>query len=204
MAVSALAAFALALMLMAGSPGPSIAALVARVLTNGFRDVLPFLAAMWVGEVIWLTLAVAGMAVVAKTFGAVFMALKIAGVAYLLVLAWKMWFAPTETGGGSDIPSGQKPWRMFGAGLLVTLGNPKIMVFYLALLPAILDLKEAGLLAWLELIATTFVVLAAVDLSWALLAVRAKRLLTHRRAVRIANRTSANVMAGAAIAIATR
>ena len=204
MAVSALAAFALALMLMAGSPGPSIAALVARVLTNGFRDVLPFLAAMWIGEVIWLTLAVAGMAVVAKTFGAVFMALKIAGVAYLHVLAWKMWFAPTETGGGSDIPSGQKPWRMFGAGLLVTLGNPKIMVFYLALLPAILDLKEVGLLAWLELIATTFVVLAAVDLSWALLAVRPKRLLTHRRAVRIANRTSANVMAGAAIAIATR
>ena len=204
MAVSALAAFAMALMLMAGSPGPSIAALVARVLTNGFRDVLPFLAAMWIGEVIWLTLAVAGMAVVAKTFGAVFMALKIAGVAYLLVLAWKMWFAPTETGGGSDIPSGQKPWRMFGAGLLVTLGNPKIMVFYLALLPAILDLNEVGLVAWLELIATTFVVLAAVDLSWALLAVRPKRLLTHRRAVRIANRTSATVMAGAAIAIATR
>ena len=123
MAVSALAAFALALMLMAGSPGPSIAALVARVLTNGFRDVLPFLAAMWIGEVIWLTLAVAGMAVVAKTFGAVFMALKIAGVAYLLVLAWKMWFAPTETGGGSDIPSGQKPWRMFGAGLLDSKGS---------------------------------------------------------------------------------
>ncbi len=46
MALSGLLVFALALIVAAGSPGPSIAALVARMLTNGFRDVLPFLAAM--------------------------------------------------------------------------------------------------------------------------------------------------------------
>ncbi|SDR60164.1 Threonine/homoserine/homoserine lactone efflux protein [Rhizobiales bacterium GAS191] len=204
MGVSALVAFALALIVTAGSPGPSVAALIARVLTNGFRDVLPFLAAMWIGEALWLTLAVAGMAVVAQAFGAIFIALKVLGAAYLLFLAWKMWFAPVEVADGKVIPSGQRPWRMFAAGLLVTLGNPKIMVFYLALLPAILDLSEIGFLAWVELMVTMFAVLAAVDLSWSLLAMRAKRLLTHRRAVRIANRTSATMMAGAAVAIATR
>jgi len=36
-------------------------ALIARVLTNGVRDVLPFLAAMWLGEAIWLGFAVAGL-----------------------------------------------------------------------------------------------------------------------------------------------
>src|SRR5579859_1361287 len=46
MTAAALMGFALALMVAAGSPGPSIAALVARVLTSGLRDVLPFLAAM--------------------------------------------------------------------------------------------------------------------------------------------------------------
>lgn len=45
MSLSSLALFAAALLVAAGSPGPSIAALVARVLTNGVRDVLPFLAA---------------------------------------------------------------------------------------------------------------------------------------------------------------
>ncbi len=55
-----LAIFALALALGAGSPGPSVAALVSRVLTRGLRDVLPFLAALWLGEVVWLTLVVAG------------------------------------------------------------------------------------------------------------------------------------------------
>ena len=49
MELSSLAIFAAALLVAAGSPGPSIAALVARVLTRGVRDVLPFLAAMWIG-----------------------------------------------------------------------------------------------------------------------------------------------------------
>ncbi|MFM0353406.1 LysE family translocator [Paraburkholderia nemoris] len=203
MSLSALLVFALALIIAAGTPGPSIAALVARVLTNGFRDVLPFLAAMWLGEAMWLTCAVAGLAVIARSFGMVFIVLKFAGVAYLLFLAWKMWRAPADVQ-GSDLPSGQSPWRMFIAGLLVTLGNPKIMMFYLALLPTIIDLSRIGTVAWFELTLTMLIVLMAVDFGWALLASRARKLLNTRRAVKFTNRASAAVMAGVAAAIATR
>jgi threonine/homoserine/homoserine lactone efflux protein len=48
------------------------------------------------------------------------------------------------------------------------------------------------------------VVLAGIDLAWALLAARARRLLRSPRAVRLANRTSASAMAGAAAAIAAK
>ena len=203
MSLSALLVFALALITAAGTPGPSIAALVARVLTNGFRDVLPFLVAMWLGEALWLTCAVAGLAVIARSFGMLFVALKFIGVAYLLFLAWKMWRAPADVQ-GSDLPSGQSPWRMFIAGLLVTLGNPKIMMFYLALLPTIIDLSRIGTVAWFELTLTMLIVLMAVDFGWALLATRARKLLNTRRAVKFTNRASATVMAGVAAAIATR
>ncbi|HEX3951279.1 MAG TPA: LysE family translocator [Steroidobacteraceae bacterium] len=201
MTLANLLVFALALTIAAGSPGPSVAALIARVLTNGLRDVLPFLAAMWLGEALWLSCAVAGLAVVARTLGAVFLAIKLIGVAYLLYLAWKMWFAPTDVSKG-ELPSGQSVWRMFGAGLMVALGNPKIMVFYLALLPTIVDLNHVSGTAWLELTAVTLFVLVSVDLAWALLAVRARRMLTSRRAVKIVNRTGATMMAGAAAVIA--
>jgi threonine/homoserine/homoserine lactone efflux protein len=201
MTLANLLVFALALTIAAGSPGPSVAALIARVLTNGLRDVLPFLAAMWLGEALWLSCAVAGLAVVARTLGAVFLAIKLIGVAYLLYLAWKMWFAPTDVSKG-ELPSGQSAWRMFGAGLMVALGNPKIMVFYLALLPTIVDLNHVSGTAWLELTAVTLFVLVSVDLAWALLAVRARRMLTSRRAVKIVNRTGATMMAGAAAVIA--
>ena len=203
MTLSALLVFALALLVAAGSPGPSIAALVARVLTSGLRDVLPFLAAMWLGEVLWLTVAVTGLAVLAQTFHGLFVALKIAGVLYLLWLAWQMWTAPAEPA-AEALPGGRRPWRMFLAGRLVTLGNPKIMVFYLALLPTLVDLHAVGPAAWAQLVATMLVVLAGIDLAWALLAARARRLLRSPRAVRLANRSSATAMAGAAVAIAAK
>lgn len=203
MALSGLLVFALALTIAAGSPGPNVAALVTRVLTTSLRDVLPFLAAMWLGEALWLTCAVTGLAVIAHTFALVFTVVKFAGVVYLLFLAWKMWFAPTEVQPDA-LPRDQSAWRMFVAGLMVTLGNPKIMVFYLALLPTIIDLSHVGAVAWLELTLTMLAVLVLIDITWAILATRARKLLTSRRAVKIANRTSATVMAGAAAAIATR
>jgi threonine/homoserine/homoserine lactone efflux protein len=78
------------------------------------------------------------------------------------------------------------------------------MVFYLALLPAIIDLKAVTLIGWAELTVTMFVVLAAIDLAWVGLAAQARRVLRSPRALRAANRTSAAVMAGAAAAIAAR
>jgi threonine/homoserine/homoserine lactone efflux protein len=201
--MTALMAFALALFVTAGSPGPSVAALVARVLTNGLREVLPFLAAMWIGEAIWLTIAVAGLSVLARSFAAAFLAIKLLGIGYLLFLAYKMWIAPPAAG-GDRIPAPQKPWRMFLAGMTVTLGNPKIMVFYLALLPTFTDLRRVTFMSWAEMVSTMLLVLATVDIGWALVASRARRLLRSRRAVRIANRTSATMMVGAAAAIAAR
>src|SRR5260370_11439754 len=120
MTIAHLLVFTLALIVAAGSPGPSVAALVARVLTNGLRDVLPFLAAMWLGEALWLGCAVAGLAVVGRTLGVVFVVIKLVGVADLLYFAWKMWVSPTR-GFKGGMPSGQSPLRMFGAGLALTV-----------------------------------------------------------------------------------
>lgn len=203
MEATALLIFAGALLVAAGSPGPSIAALVARVMSRGFRDVFPFLAAMWIGEAIWLSLAVFGLAVVAQSFHYLFLAIKWAGIAYLCVLAWKMWNAPTAVGEQS-LPRDDSPWKLFAAGMAVTLGNPKIMMFYLALLPTIIDLGRVTWLGWAELTVTMAAVLVFIDLAWVAAAAQARRLFRSPRALRVANRLSAGTMAGAAAAIAAR
>lgn len=203
MEITSLLIFAGALFVAAGSPGPSIAALVARVISKGFRDVFPFLAAMWIGEAIWLSMAVFGLAFVAQTFHLAFVVLKWAGVAYLIYLAWKMWTAPVSVREG-DLPVNDSPARLFFAGMAVTLGNPKIMMFYLALLPTIIDLATVTVLGWVELTVTMAVVLILIDLGWVVAAAQARRLLRSERAMRVANRVSAATMAGAAAAIATR
>jgi len=203
MDASSLLIFAGALAVAAGSPGPSIAALVARVLARGWREVLPFLAAMWIGEAVWLSVAVLGLAMVAQTFHLLFTVIKYLGAAYLLFLAWKMWRTPVDAAENA-LPRERSAGKLFFAGLAVTLGNPKIMVFYMALLPTIIDLARVSTLGWAELTATMFVILVAVDMSWTLLAAQARRFLRSARAMRAANRTGATMMAGAAAAIAVR
>ncbi|HTV67516.1 MAG TPA: LysE family translocator [Rhizobiaceae bacterium] len=203
MDLTSLLIFAGALLVAAGSPGPSIAALVARVISKGFRDVFPFLLAMWIGEGIWLSLAVFGLAVVAQTFHLAFVVVKWLGVAYLLYLAWKMWFAPVKLREG-EMPREDSPVKLFMAGMAVTLGNPKIMMFYMALLPTIVDLASVTVVGWLELTLTMAIVLIFIDLVWVFAAAQARKFLRSERAMRAANRVSAGMMAGAAAAIATR
>lgn len=203
MELSALGLFAVALFVAAGSPGPSIAALVARVITKGLGSVLPFLLALWIGEVLWLVAAVTGLGVVAEKFHYVFLTIKYLGIAYLAWLAWKMWHAPVALN-ADEMPQSESPWKLFATGMALTLGNPKIMVFYLALLPSLIDVRHVSTIGLIELVFVAFSVVMIVDLSWAYAASWARRWLKSPRAVRIANRTSAAAMGGAAIALATK
>lgn len=204
MEILTLATFAAALLINAGTPGPSIAALVSRVITNGWRDIMPFLAAFWIGEVMWLTVSMAGMTALAHQFSIGFQILKAAGIIYLAYLAFKMWRQPAISSTEESIPKRQNPYSMFAAGLALTIGNPKIMVFYLALLPSLIGTVSFTVRAWFPMAITCFVVLMVVDCSWVFAANYARRFLQTPRAMRIANRIGATAMGGAAIAIATR
>lgn len=203
MDLAALGLFAMALLVNSGSPGPSIAALVARVISGGLGSVLPFLAAMWIGEALWLVAAVMGLGFIAETFQAGFAAIKYLGAAYLLYLAWRMWTAPVVAP-AADLPSARSPLNMFLTGLALTIGNPKIMVFYIALLPSLIDINSVTALGLLELVAVALAVMVTVDLAWAFAAAWARTWLRSPKAMRIANRASASAMGGAAAVIATR
>jgi threonine/homoserine/homoserine lactone efflux protein len=78
------------------------------------------------------------------------------------------------------------------------------MVFYLALLPSIVDLAAVGVVGWAELTLVMAGVLIAVDLAWVAAATQARRLFRHPAGRRLANRLSAGMMAGAAVAVAAR
>jgi threonine/homoserine/homoserine lactone efflux protein len=93
---------------------------------------------------------------------------------------------------------------MFLTGLAITFGNPKLMVFYLALLPSIVNLETLTVAGFGALLLTMMTVLASVDLAWVLLAHGARRLIRSRRGVNVVNRFGAVAMGGAAVAIATR
>jgi threonine/homoserine/homoserine lactone efflux protein len=204
MDLAALALFAGTLFVAAASPGPGIAALVARVIGRGAKGAGAFAAGLIVGDLVWLAVAILGLAVVAQTFHEVFLVIKYAGAAYLIYLAYRMWTAPVmphdlaaDTGRESDL-------RLFIAGLALTLGNPKVVAFYLALLPNLIDLTRVGLVGYAELASISIVILTVVFGAYVIAAARARALFRSVGAMRLLNRAGGTVMAGAAVAVATK
>lgn len=203
MTLAGFLAYSAALAIAAAIPGPGVIALVARALGSGVRSTVPMAMGLAVGDIVYLAAAVLGLAFIAQTFGTAFLIVKYAGVAYLLYLAIKLWNAGLSTE-RVEARKADGFLASFLSGLVVTLGNPKVMVFYLALLPTILDLHSVSGGDFLMLAGLTFAILMAVLLPYVALAARARGLLSAPGALRRLNRTAAGVMVGAAAAIATR
>jgi threonine/homoserine/homoserine lactone efflux protein len=186
------------------SPEPGVAAVLARVLARGLRGTPAFIGGFVVGDLVWFALAATALHAVAQTFAVLFIAIRYAGAAYLLYLAWKLWTAPAVA---EDVAVGspaERPLRLFLGGLSLTLGNPKVIFFFMALLPMVVDLETLSLSGFLEIAVAMAVILSAVLGGYALLAAIGRRFITSPRAVRIVNRGTGALMAGAAVTIATR
>jgi threonine/homoserine/homoserine lactone efflux protein len=200
--LSSLLIFAGVYFVAVATPGPGVAALVARVLGQGLRGVAPLIAGYFVGDMIWLALAATGLAVIAKMFVGLFVAIKFAGAAYLLYLAWRMATAPTAF--GAPPSSASRGWRAFLGSLSLTLGNPKVIVFFLSIMPLVVDVKTLTLPALAELAVVSAIVIFSTLAGYALAASRARALLSSTWAVRYVHRAAAALMAGVAVAVATR
>ncbi|HYC04520.1 MAG TPA: LysE family translocator [Azospirillaceae bacterium] len=204
MTLAGLLVFVAAYALAVASPGPGVAALLARVLSRGLSGIVPFIAGFVVGDLVWFTVAAAGLAALAQTLEGVFTVVRYAGAAYLLYIAWKLITAPAAAIDTGAAPVPEDGRRAFLSSLALTLGNPKTIVFFMALLPTVVDLRTLTVLGALEIAGTIIVVLSALFAAYALAAARARRLFRSARAMKALNVGTGAVMAGAAVAVATR
>ncbi len=204
MTLAGFLAYSGALAVAAAIPGPGVTALVARALGSGFRSSLAMSLGLVLGDLAYLTAVVLGLAMVAQSFGMVFLAIKWLGVAYLAYLAWNFWTSgiTPET---IEAKKGKDGFlASLLAGLTLTLGNPKTMIFYLAITPTVVDLRSVTLADYGILVAITVLVLMVVLVPYLALASQARWFLKTPRALKALNRTAAGFMVGAAAAIAAR
>jgi threonine/homoserine/homoserine lactone efflux protein len=186
------------------SPGPGLAAVVARGLGQGLAAGPAFVAGFVVGDLIWFTIAATGLGVLARSFEMLFLAIKYAGCAYLLYMAWRIWTAPVKTAQIEAATTKVRAWPSFLGALSLTLGNPKVIVFFLSIMPLVIDPKAITPLVFVEMAAVIVLVITPVMAGALLLAERARRVFTSETALRRINRAMAGVMAGAAALIAAR
>jgi threonine/homoserine/homoserine lactone efflux protein len=203
MTLSGFVAYSGALAIAAVIPGPQIVAIVAQALKSGYRQAAWMTAGMVLGDVLYLATVLAGLAVIAETFSALLIVIKWAGVAYLCWLAVQFWRSGDRFDGGAAGAAASGKSAFF-SGILVTVGNPKSVLFYISILPTVVDLHALSALDVPVLLAITAIILAAVQFPFAIAGARTRSALQSPRAMRILNRGAALCMGGAAATIAAR
>jgi threonine/homoserine/homoserine lactone efflux protein len=204
MSLHALGIFCFVYLLLSLLPGPGVAAILARTLAHGQKGMIGFILGFVVGDLIWFSLAATGMATLAQTAHSFMTVLKYGGAAYLLYMAFRMWTAPIRPISPLEHTERRRPSQLFVASLTLSLSNPKIMVFFLALLPTVLDLTHITLLDSLQVGVAICIILSAVFWGYSMAAMRVRGFLNTPQSRRWLNRGSGAAMAGVAVAVATR
>lgn len=217
MTIHSLLALALALFVLAITPGPGVFAVLSAALGRGLPTALALTVGIICGDLVFLLLAMAGLTVLAETMGDLFLVVRLGGAAYLIWLGVGLWRGADKarpmtahaTGTPDDgmmqpAPTPLRLARTLCGGLALTLGNPKVIVFYVGFLPTFVDLRTLDASGAALVAATTVCVVGSVLGGYAVMAARARRLLSTPRATRLLHRGAGAVMVGTGAAIATR
>ena len=141
LSLTELSVYAFALFLLFLTPGPVWVALTARCLQSGFSGGWPLALGVAVGDCLWPLLALLTLTQFAQIYAELLESLRFLAVAVFLMLGVQLIMAPVvapEAGGRLT-----QPGRLTGfiAGVLVILGNPKAILFYLGILPGFFDIS---------------------------------------------------------------
>jgi threonine/homoserine/homoserine lactone efflux protein len=180
-------------------PGPNVALIVANSVAHGPRYGLLTVAGTSTAMVLQLALVALGMTQFLGVLGSWFELLRWIGVAYLIYLGVAQWrAAPVDL--TRTRPERKSPRAMFTRALLVSMTNPKTLLFYGAFFPQFVSAGR-DFVPQVALLSATFVAIAVlVDGSWALAAARARHLLATRG--RLRNRIAGGMLIGAGAALA--
>jgi len=200
---AAFLALTAAILLVALTPGPALTAIVARAIADGLRPALALSAGVLTGDLLFFTLAAAGMSAVARSAGDFFFVVKVVGALYLLWQGISLWRWQPRPAPAPGTGHERQLQRNFAAGLLLMFGHVQAMLFYAALLPGFVDLAALGIGDYLLIALMLVVIIGGVNAACAAAAVRARGFFEDATAQRRLHR-AAGVMMFVAAALVLR
>jgi len=156
--------FFIAAFLVSATPGPNMLHILSRSVEFGIRRSLPAMAGCLSGLVTLLAASAVGLTALLMAVPGAFTVLRYAGTAYLVYLGIKAWRAPVQADEGEALapaPSMTR-WALWRAGYVVSVSNPKAMLFAAAFLPQFIN-PAAPKAPQFALLVATF---AVIDTIW--------------------------------------
>lgn len=191
-------AFILMCLLIESTPGPNMIYLTLVSASHGRRSGFATVAGITLGLLIIGLAAAVGLATLIANSPVLYVMLRVAGVLYLLWLAWQGWRDAAELSPG-QVRSVERLRSFFKHGLIVNLLNPKAALFYVAVLPTFIDpadhiVQQAVFLTALSISIATIMHIMIVSLAGFL-----RPFLEQPKSNKIVRRTLALLLAGVAI-----
>jgi threonine/homoserine/homoserine lactone efflux protein len=180
-------------------PGPTVTLIVANSMTHGTRAGLINIAGTQLGLAVMMGIVLVGLTSLIETMGFWFDGVRIAGAAYLAWLGFKLIRSPGALGDPKQTP--RPRIGFFWQGFLVLMSNPKALLVFGAFIPQFVDAKGDYVPQVILLGVTAMVVAGLFDSIYAILAGRARSVMSGKR-VRIVSRVSGGLMIGGGIWLA--
>jgi len=181
------------LVVLAVIPSVSVLAVSARAAAFGFTHGMFTALGIVIADIIFILVAVYGLALIAGLMGEQFTLIKYIGGGYLIWLGISLWRTDSRAR-KSDTVKQSSLGSSFLTGFLITLGDQKAILFYLGFFPAFIDLSRMTPADTLIIITIAIVGVGGAKLVYAYLADRASLLFENTRAIHGINMLAGGVM----------
>jgi threonine/homoserine/homoserine lactone efflux protein len=174
------------------TPGPGTLALLSISTTRNFLSSMTFSVGLIIGDLSYLSLVVFSIDVLAQRIEPLIGIVRFFGAVYLMYLGYSHWTSGAINLG--DFKSNSSNKKYFIAGFVISGTNPKVMIFYLSVLPLMIDLTKVKLSYALQIILTVAWGLLTGLVVISLLGKQLKRIINSPSSAQLVNRISGTVM----------
>ena len=184
---------------LAALPSASVALVITRAATLGVKNGIAVAVGIVLGDLVFVTLAILGLSVVAETMGGFFIFVKVLGGMYLIWLGISLWRSNGKTA-GIAYSTGNDKRRLttsLVSGFVLTLGDVKAIVFYASLLPMFADPSALEVLDLLIIMSIIVLGVGGVKILYAIFATNLALFLKRRRLQKVAQKVTGSLMIGA-------
>ncbi|MEZ8285441.1 threonine transporter RhtB [Vibrio splendidus] len=203
MSITSGIALFVAMLLSAAIPGPSVLAVLSRSLSYGWKQGLLVVLGVLIADYIFVFLALSGLSALASAMGEFATVIKYVGVTYLFWLAYTTWTSDVSESSSTSSEQGTKASSVI-IGLLMTVSNPKAILFYMGFFPAFIDLKTFTTTDVVMILVISTVAVGGVLSLYACTASKARFVFQGRSAKTLLNRLSGGFLATCGALLATK
>ncbi|MEZ8047492.1 MULTISPECIES: LysE family translocator [Vibrio] len=203
MSITSGIALFVAMLLSAAIPGPSVLAVLSRSLSFGWKQGLLVVLGVLIADYIFIFLALSGLSALASAMGEFAKVIKYVGVTYLFWLAYTTWTSDVSESTSTSSEQGTKASSVT-IGLLMTVSNPKAILFYMGFFPAFIDLKTFTTTDVMMILVISTVAVGGVLSLYACTASKARFVFQGRSAKMLLNRLSGGFLATCGALLATK